>query len=315
MAQLHADSERFSFEAELSFGELFGQGVPFILLLAGDGEASDSPPQASVAGGLLGLANEQTRVIGDTVYRLRPAAAEIDGGRPWVRGKRSAREGATGLDPSGILESDQAGRQGTFSKLIEQINGALAIKESGPVTVDDQRVTEYDAALDPAPFLAKLKSQSPEPRHPLGSLFETSPVGGPKAPAKSAPPPTFELELFIAPNGLPVRARFTFAAEGATVAVRVDTLAINIPVHVAPPPRDRRSAKRGSSGWSGGVLGSNCGAPCAPAVACTASARSSAGGSLMQEPGSPGWKSRHSDRRVPRGFRRAIEARLRQSEQ
>jgi len=104
------------------------------------------------------------------------------------------------------------------------------------VTVDDQRVIEFDATLNPAPFLAQLKPQSKEPQHPLNSLLETSPVSSPKTPAKPSPPPRLELELFIAPNGLPVRARFTFAAEGATIALRVDTLAINIPVHVTPPP-------------------------------------------------------------------------------
>lgn len=45
-----------------------------------------------------------------------------------------------------------------------------------------------------------------------------------------------KLELFLAPNGLPVRARVTFVAEGTTLSIRVDTLAINVPVHVVAPP-------------------------------------------------------------------------------
>ncbi len=235
MAQLQANSERFSFQEEVAFGGLFGQGIPLVLIVAGEGEASDSPPESTATGGLLGLPEEKIRTIGDTVYSYRRQAAEIDGGRPWVRSQRPVKE-ATGLDPGGLLESDQAGQQGTFSKLIEELNGALSIEESGPVTVDDQRVVEFDATLDPAPFLAQLKSQSKEPEHPLSSPLEASPVSGPKTPAKPAPPPTLELEVFIAPNGLPVRARFTFGDEGATIAVRVDTLAINIPVNVAPPP-------------------------------------------------------------------------------
>jgi hypothetical protein len=236
MAQLQANSEHFSFQEEFALGGLLGQSVPFVLIVAGEGEASNSPPQASVVSGLLGLPEEQMRVIGDTTYRYRPQAAEIDGGRPWVSSQQPAKEGAQGLDPGGILGSDQAGQQGTFSKLIEQLNGALAIEESGPVTVDDQRVIEFDATLDPTPFLAQLKSKSKAPEHPLNSLLETSPVRSPKTPAKPPPPPTLELEVFIAPSGLPVRARFTFTAEGATIAVRVDTLAINIPVQVTPPP-------------------------------------------------------------------------------
>jgi hypothetical protein len=239
MAQLQANSERFSFQEEISLGGLhgvLGQGVPFTLLLAGDGEASDAPPQATFVGGLLGLPEEQARVIGNTRYSYRHQAAEIDGGRPWVASKSPTQQATIqGLDPGGILGNDQAGTQGTFSKLIEQLNGALTIEESGPVTVDEQRVIEFDATLDPAPFLAQLRSQSKEPKHPLGGLLETSPVGT-TAPAAQSPPPTLLLEVFIAPNGLPVRARFTFTAEGTTIAVRVDTLAINIPVHIAPPP-------------------------------------------------------------------------------
>lgn len=236
MAQLQANSERFSFQEELAFGGLFGSGIPLVLIVAGDGEASDSPPQATAVSGLLGFPEEQVRVIGDTVYRYRPEVASFDGKRPWVRSEHPTKEEAPGADPGGILENDQAGKQGTFSKLIEELNGALSIEESGPATVDDQRVIEFDAKLNPEAFLASLKAQSKEPQHPLSSPLETSPVGGPKAPSAPSAPPTLELEVFIAPNGLPVRARLTFADEGATIAVRVDTLAINIPVHVEPPP-------------------------------------------------------------------------------
>ncbi len=249
MAGLKANSERFSFQEELAFGNgLLGQGIPLVLLIAGEGEASDAPPQAAVTGGLLGLGNMQLRVIGNATYRYEQEAASIDGGRPWVRGRDDAGLGK-GLDPGGILENDQNGKQGTFSKLIEELGGALAIEESGPVTVDDQRVTEFDATLDPAPFLAQLQSHSKQPAHPLNSLLQIPPVGGSKSkPQPPSAPPSLKLELFIAPRGLPVRARITFTAEGVTVAVRVDTLAINVPVHVdAPSPRqtiDEASLKR-----------------------------------------------------------------------
>jgi hypothetical protein len=237
MAGLQANSERFLFQFEISAGEHPGQILPFVLLLTGAGESSDSPsPQASIAAGLLGASPQQTRVIGNIVYRYQPQAAEIDGGRPWVSGTHQLKSETQGLDPSGVLESDVGGRQGTFSKLIEQLNGAQSIVESGPVTVDDQRVTEFDAMLDPAPFMEKLRLQSKHPLHPLGSLLEEPGRGGEKAPAESSPPPTLKLEAFIAPNGLPVRTRFTFTAEGTILAARVDTLAINVPVSVAAPP-------------------------------------------------------------------------------
>jgi hypothetical protein len=45
--------------------------------------------------------------------------------------------------------------------------------------------------------------------------------------------------VFFAPNGLPVRVRLTLAAEGTTIAIRVDTLAINVPVNVVAPPADK----------------------------------------------------------------------------
>lgn len=83
----------------------------------------------------------------------------------------------------------------------------------------------------------------------MNSPFRLPSVGGPNSrPKPPSPPPSLKLELFLASNGLPVRARITFAAEGATIAVRVDTLAINIPVHVVAPPArqtiDEASLKR-----------------------------------------------------------------------
>jgi hypothetical protein len=115
------------------------------------------------------------------------------------------------------------------------LNGALAIVESGPVIVENQRVIEFDATLDPKPFIEKLQAAQPKrATKPLGALLETPETR--KAPAKPAPPPSLELEVFIAPNGLPVRERFTFSYERATIAVRVDTLAVGIPVNVTPPP-------------------------------------------------------------------------------
>ncbi|HEY2216387.1 MAG TPA: hypothetical protein VGH21_02760, partial [Solirubrobacteraceae bacterium] len=224
------------------------QGTPLVLLIAGAGEASDAPPQATFTGGLVGLGEVQARVIGDTTYRYEQNAASIDGGRPWVRAASKASEG-DGLDPGGILENDQSGKQGTFSKLIEELGTATSIEESGPVTVDDQRVTEFDATLDPAPFLAKLQTQSKQSAHPLNSPFQLPSVGGSRSkPPPPSAPPSLKLELFIAPNGLPVRARITLAAEGTIISVRVDTLAINVPVHVqAPAARqtiDEASLKR-----------------------------------------------------------------------
>src|SRR4029077_3739758 len=154
MSQLHVNTERISFQEELSFGE-FGSGIPFALIVTGMGEFSDSPPQGSMVAGILGLSNVQTRVIGNTVYTYRPQAGELDGGRPWVRSQKSGNVSSPSIDPSGITGSDQPGPQGTFSKLIEELNGALTIEESGPVTVEGQRAIEFDATLDPMPLLER----------------------------------------------------------------------------------------------------------------------------------------------------------------
>ena len=236
MTQLHVNSERISFQEELSFGELSGSGIPLALIIAGKGEFSDSPPQGAFVAGLLGVDSAQTRVIGESTYTYSQRAAEVDGGRPWVRSQKVGNSSPS-IDPGNITGSDQPGPQGTFSKLIEELGGALAIQESGPVTVEDQRVVEFDATLNPMPFLEKLKLRTKKSKHPLNSLLETPETK--KTPAKPTPPPpppSFGLEVFIAPNGLPVRERYTFTAEGVTISVRVDTLATNIPVNVTAPP-------------------------------------------------------------------------------
>jgi hypothetical protein len=234
MAQLHVNTESVSFQEELSLGELGRSGIPFALVVAGKGEFSSSPPEGQASAGLFGLDPVQTRVIGGVLYTYESQAAQIDGGRPWVR--KPAKGGqATGVDPTNMLGSDQPGPQGTFSKLIAQLNGALAIVESGPVTVEDQRVIEFDATLDPRPFVEALEAARPKrSKHPLTSLLDTPATR--KTPTKPVSPPSLGLEVFIAPNGLPVRERFTFSIEGVTIAVRVDTLAVNIPVNVTAPP-------------------------------------------------------------------------------
>lgn len=234
MAQLHVNTQSISFQEELSLGELDGSGIPLAVIVAGKGEFSDSPPEGKASVGLFGLSSTQTRVIGDTLYTYKRQAAQIDGGRPWVR-KQTKSGQTTGVDPANMLGGDQPGPQGTYSSLVEQLNGALAIVESGPVTVENQRVIEFDATLDPRSLLEKLQAAQPkQSQQPLGSLLGTPETK--KAPAKPPPPPSLELEVFIAPNGLPVRERYTFSDEGVTFSVRVDTLAVGIPVNVTPPP-------------------------------------------------------------------------------
>jgi hypothetical protein len=236
-SKLQVNSERFTLQEEVSVGELGGSSIPFTLLIAGRGEASDTPSESSVEAGLFGSTSVRERVIGETEWVYEQHAKEVDGGRPWVRRKRKPPKAANGLG-LGLLETPEPGSQGTFSKLIEELNGAQTLVDSGPVTVEDERVIEFDASINPAPLIAQLEAEAraKEPRHPLESLFPELPSGGSKGPTRTFPAPTYELEVFIAPNGLPVRLRATFTYQGDVISARVDTLAINIPLSVSPPP-------------------------------------------------------------------------------
>lgn len=247
MAQLQVNTERFSVQEELEFnglGALLGgseeESAPLVLVIAGDGEASTTPPELTMTAGLFGAPVERIRQIGETLYTYRREIGKFDGHRPWVRShSKSPQSGSESIDVGGLLEGDQPGAQGTFSGLVQELNGAESVTESGPVTVDGQRVIEFDAALDPTPLLEKLRSKSKSSEgaseNPLAGLGEAIAPKS-KAHKKASPPPSLELEVFIAPNGLPVRVRVTAQIEGTTVSERVDTLAINIPVSVQPPP-------------------------------------------------------------------------------
>lgn len=236
-AKLQANSERFTLEEEVSLGESGDSAIPFALVIAGRGEVSDTPAAAWVEAGLLGSTSVRERVVGETEWVYDARAKELDGGRPWVRRKHQPPKASDGLG-LGLLETPQPGSQGTFGKLIEELNGAQTLVDSGPVTVDDERVMEFDASVNPAPLIARLETEAraKEPQDQLDSLFPELPGAGPKGPPKTFPAPTFEIEAFIAPNGLPVRLRGTFTYQGEAISVRVDTLAINIPVSVSPPP-------------------------------------------------------------------------------
>lgn len=242
MAQLQANSERFTFEEELSVGEIRGASIPFDLLIDGRGEASDAPAEASLEAGILSHAFVRTRTIGETEWTYDQRAQELDHGHPWLAHQRKPKEATPEalLDPGEVLENDRTGGQATFSKLVEELNEAQSVIDVGPVTVDDQRVIEFDASLNPLPLIAKLEAQvrakSKNAKKPLESLFPELSSGESKRSHRTYPPPTLGLEVFIAPEGLPVRIRATFTDSDVTVALRVDTVAINVPVSIEPPP-------------------------------------------------------------------------------
>jgi len=245
MAALKVTSMRFDLQEEFEvpglsslIGKHGGGGAPLVFLIAGEGEASTSPEELTATAGLAGAPQERFRVVGGERYSYRREAGLIDGGRPWVRSAAKHGEAAP-LGGGGPLAGTAPGAQGTYSGLVEELGGALSITESGPATVDGQRVIEFDVQLDPSQLLQMLPSKSSSAfgggGGPLEGLGEAV---APSGSHKAEPQPTkLELELFLAPNGLPVRTRVTVQLPKATLGFRVDTLATGIPVHVeAPPP-------------------------------------------------------------------------------
>lgn len=243
MAALKVTSIRFDIQEDLelpALGSLLGKGgggSPLLFVVAGQGVASTAPEELEATAGLGGLPQTRLRVVGGTTYVYRQNAASYDGGRPWIR--RPAEHGeAAPLGSGGPLAGAMPGTQGTFSGLIEELNGALSITESGPATVDGQRVIEFDAVLNPAQLLEKLGAKTANPLegggNPLGGLGQA--VASPGRHGKRPSIASLQLEVFIAPTGLPVRTRVTAQLEKATVSFRVDTLATGVPVDVQAPP-------------------------------------------------------------------------------
>jgi hypothetical protein len=151
-----------------------------------------------------------SRRIGPTEYNYEPSLALLDGGRPWVRlGRREASE-SFGGDPA--LSMTRSSRM-PFRALASMLNGARAIQELGPATVDGQPVTDFTATLKPAqlpPSAQRLLSQ----RHG-----------------------TMKLSAFIAASGLPVRTVVTVSAVGHSSDATVDILAVEVPFpHLKRPP-------------------------------------------------------------------------------
>ncbi|HXD56176.1 MAG TPA: hypothetical protein VN618_15580 [Solirubrobacteraceae bacterium] len=242
MAALKISTLRFDLQEDVeipALGALLGKhgGSPLVFVVAGEGVASTAPEELEATAGLGGLPQSRLRVVGGEAYEYRPSAARFDGHRPWV--SRPAKTGeAAPLGSGGPLAGTAPGPQGTFGGLVEELNGALSITESGPATVDDQRVIEFDAALNPAQLLERLSARAKGRlgggSNPLEGLGEAV---KPSGKHRSEPEISkLELEVFIAPNGLPVRTRVTVQLQKTTVIFRVDTLATGIPVEVTAPP-------------------------------------------------------------------------------
>jgi hypothetical protein len=206
-------------------------------------------------GHTLGGSTSTERTIGNTIYTYKPSVASYDGGRPWVRSKAkpAPKPGGDSANLSAVIDSlsstfvggETGGTSGLFSKLIEELGEAQSIQEVGPATVDAQQVTEFTASISLAKLLSPKQLEGiTKSNSSLGELL--SPVGSPKQreeakkhneeAAKKLSEATVELELFIAPSGLPVRTISVLGARSEGIGVEEDILALEIPVVVHVPP-------------------------------------------------------------------------------
>jgi len=209
------------------------------------------------AGHTLGASTSVERTIGKTVYTYKPSVASYDGGRPWVRSKAkpapksgsdSAKLSAVFGSLSPTFAASAGSPAGLFSKLIEELGEAQSIQEVGPATVDAQQVTEFTASISLAKLLSPKQLEGiTKSNGSLGELL--SPIGSAKQrdeakkhneeAATKLSETTVELELFIAPSGLPVRTSSVLGGRSEGIGVEEDILALEIPVVVhAPPARE-----------------------------------------------------------------------------
>jgi hypothetical protein len=217
-----------------------------------------SPPEASttskveaagVPSGKGALsATSRVRVIGDSVYTYTPSALRYDHGRPWVRSRQpsSSRSDGEFAVPEGLSDSSAP-----FAKLIEDVNGALSVQEVGPLTVDGQPVTEFTASLTMATLLpGKLlerftKALSSLASSPLAEILSPGKESSKQreeaksrseVDAKKVSELPVEIELFIAPSGLPVRTNTVIGNRDEAIGSEQDILALEVPVDVHAPP-------------------------------------------------------------------------------
>jgi hypothetical protein len=231
-----------------------------------------SPPEASTTSkveefGLApgerapGTTTFKERTIGNAIYTYRPSIESYDGGRPWVRSKQTSAPKSNGesaalgglsdtLVPS-LSGDDARGASAAppFAKLIDDVNGALSLQEVGPSTVDGQQVTEFTASLTMATLLpGKQLETFTKALSSLGELGEilSSAKETPKQreearkrreeDAKKVRELPVELELFIAPSGLPVRTITVIGDRDEAIGSEEDILALDIPVVIHAPP-------------------------------------------------------------------------------
>jgi hypothetical protein len=174
-------------------------------------------------------APSRVRVVGDNIYTYTPSALRYDHGRPWVRSKQPAASRSDGgfAVPEGLSDSSAP-----FAKM----------------TVYGQQVTEFTASLTMATLLpGKLLERFTKALSALAVSSLVEPSG--KSPkqreeaksrsevdAKKVSELPVEIELFVAPSGLPVRTNTVIGNRNEAIGSEQDILALEVPVDVHAPP-------------------------------------------------------------------------------
>lgn len=171
-----------------------------VLVLSAVVEVSRSPFIAIARGHEVDSGQTETIQTGQELFRRRPEAARIDGGRPWVLANLSKpeNEGIQGL--TGYAGND--GRRSLIGRLVEDFAEATSAVEVGPAVVLGRQTAEF------------LLVRSNGHRRLTRSV-----------------------RVFFESNGLPVRIEWLFSLGGRKVLIdKIDVLATEIPVSVQPPP-------------------------------------------------------------------------------
>jgi hypothetical protein len=225
MEQLRINSERFS---QVSRGYVLGSpnssssGKPEHLIrtsLDGTalGEVSVSPAEGRLF--LNGRRTPSLIAIGSTTYRYRGPGKRFHGHRPWVR-SQSPHESPVmqllSMHGGGPLEVD-AGGTGPFAGLLNLLSTAVGpVSVDGPVSIQAQPTTEFTAAVEPRLLIKDLTTEDI-------ARFNTD------APIET-------LHIFLTQSGLPIRVLGVIQTQDLKATTAVEILAVNIPVHVGPPP-------------------------------------------------------------------------------
>jgi hypothetical protein len=166
--------------------------------------------------------------IGRTDYIYEPSVKRYDGGRPWVRSVKEApsksSKGLFGTMPA-VGEDEHGTSTEVFRGIVDAVNQAQSIREAGQTTVDGQQATEYVVTISMATLLAKHLSQKQIETAKKKSEF-----------FKGLSEATDTLELFLTPDGMPVRTVNVIGPRNEGIGVEQDILATNIPVSIHKPP-------------------------------------------------------------------------------